>query len=316
MLHLTGADILREVNYLGLVNSLRKHHAAEAAPITHVNVLSDGTANRFANLTAWLPDQAIAVKLVGAFPNNVRLKPPIPNLQGIVALFDGRDGRPLMTADGTALTYIKTAADSALGADILARLDPRTLLLVGAGGLAPHVIAAHRAVRPSIERVIVWNRNRDKAEQVLHAIADRSAEFLTVATLDEAIAEADIVSTVTSSEEPLVRGKLLKAGAHVDLIGSYQPEMRESDDDVLLRAGRVYMDTRKTYDRTGDLIQPMNAGVIDRDYIAADLFELCSGKASGRKSDQEITVFKNIGGGHLDLFVAMDLFKRFNPSHT
>ena len=117
----------------------------------------DGHAERLLALPAWQAGEAIGVKLVTVFPDNPATN-GLPSVQAVVVLFDGATGQPLALIDGTELTYRKTAADSALGSRFLSRPDSRTLLMVGAGGLAPHLIAAHRAVRPSIERVVVWNR--------------------------------------------------------------------------------------------------------------------------------------------------------------
>ena len=116
------------------------------------------------------------------------------------------------------------------------------------------------------------------------------------------------------AREPLVRGALLKDGAHVDLIGAYLPEMREADDDVIRRAGMIFVDTRNRCEGSGEIIQPLAAGLMARDDIKADLYDLCSGVHPGRSSDRQITVYKNVGGGHLDLFTARHLLHRLNSA--
>jgi len=313
---LDAADTHRLLDYPGLVAALRAAHRAGAVPQTHVNVMGEpGADNNFISLVAWAPARAIAVKLVGVFPGNAQRPDPQPSVQGIVALFSGETGAPHLVADGAALTFRKTAADSALGADYLARKDAEVLLVVGAGGLAPHVAAAHCAVRPSIRRILIWNRHHDRAEALaarLRRGAGIAAEVDAVPSLADALPRADIVSCVTMATVPLVQGALLKPGTHVDLIGAYLPEMREADDDVALRAGRAFVDTRIGCENSGELAEPLRRGLFRREDIAADLFDLCAERHVGRASDQEITMYKNVGGPHLDLFTAQHLLTRLD----
>lgn len=307
-----AATIDRLLDYPGLIEALRAAHRADQMPQMRVDVLSDAgdNVNKFVALIAWASGDLIAVKLVGVFPGNTSLSPPQPSVQGLVALMSGETGAPLLTADGASLTFRKTAADSALGADFLARPDARTLLVAGAGGLAPHVIAAHLAVRPSIERVLIWNRTAARATSLARTLARLPVDLSVVEDPNTALPEADIVSCVTMAMEPLVRGRLLKPGAHVDLIGAYLPEMREADDDVMRRAGQVFVDTRSGCEGSGEIAIPLARGLIKRDDIIADLFDLCTGRHPGRTSDSQITMYKNVGGGHLDLFTARHLLGR------
>jgi ornithine cyclodeaminase/alanine dehydrogenase-like protein (mu-crystallin family) len=300
----------RLLDYPGLVEALRVAHRTRPMPQTRVDVMSDSgdEANKFLSLLAWASGEAVAVKLVGVFPQNLSLPVPQPSVQGLVALFSGKTGAPLMACDGAALTFRKTAADSALGADFLAPKNVKVLLVVGAGGLAPHVIEAHSAMRPSIKRVMIWNRNGDKARAVADRMKHLPLDVAAVDSLDKALPQADIISCVTMATQPLVRGALLKPGAHVDLIGAYLPQMREADDDVTKRAGRIFVDTRKGCEGSGDVAEPLARGIISRENIEADLFDLCTGRHPGRRSNGEITVYKNVGGGHLDLFSAQHLF--------
>lgn len=308
MLHLNAETVHDLLDYRGLVAALRKAHSDGMMPQTRVDVMTDSgnTDNVFVSLVAWASGDMIVVKLVGVFPDNPSLPVPQPSVQGLVTLIDGRTGAPLMTCDGAALTFRKTAADSALAVDLLARADAEVLLVIGAGGLAPHVIAAHRCVRPSIRKVMIWNRTPEKAQALAASLDDPAISG--VMDLDAAVAQADIVSCVTMATEPLVRGQHLKPGAHVDLIGAYLPTMREADDDVARRAGKVFVDTRVGCEGSGDIAEPVRRGLITRDDIVADLFDLCSRRHWGRAGRDDITMFKNVGGGHLDLFTARHLF--------
>lgn len=298
------------LDYPGLIEALRQAHASGKRPQSNTTVLQDrqNSDNQFVSLVAWLEAEAVAVKLVGVFPNNVRLPVAQPSIQGTVTLFSGQTGEALMVCDGAIETFKKTAADSALGASLLARKDANTLLVVGAGGLAPHVVQAHCASRSTIRQVFIWNRNFDKAEKLAGRLDIAGVDIAAVQNLDDAVVKADIISCVTMSTNPLVKGKLLKEGAHVDLIGAYMPDMREADDDVFRRAGQVFVDTRHCCDGSGELGIPLATGLISREQIEADLIELCQAKHPGRSDDRQITVYKNVGGGHLDLFAAQYLY--------
>ena len=311
-MQLIDADTVhRLLDYPGLVEALREAHRTGSQIKSVVTVMGEplDEVNKFVSLLAWAPGDVIAVKLVGVFPGNTALQPPQPSVQGLVCVFDARTGTPRLAADGAALTFRKTAADSALGVDLLARRDARTLLIVGAGGLAPHVALAHTSQRPGIDRVLIWNRNPARARDLAGSLRLAGAEVRAVEDLDRALPEADIISCVTMSEAPLVRGALLKPGAHVDLIGAYLPTMRECDDETV-RRGRVFVDTRNGMEGNGDLASPVASGALAWADIQADLYDLCSGRHPGRQNDTEITVFKNVGGAHLDMYTARLLARR------
>jgi len=297
------------LDYPFLIDALRTAH--RGAPPQGQHLIGNepgGGANQFITLLGWKKDAAIVVKMVGVFPGNLTLDPPQASVQGLVAIFDAGTGAPLLVADGEAMTFRKTAADSGLGAAFLAREDAETLLVVGAGGLAPHVLAAHRAARPSIRRVLIWNRTPARAEALAAATAGPGLEVRAVTDLDAAVPEADIISCVTMARAPLVKGALLKPGVHLDLVGAYLPDMREADDIAIAR-GSLFVDTRNGMEGSGEISAPVAAGVIGWDAVQADFFDLAHGRHGGRTSDDEITVCKNVGGGHLDLFTAEALMQ-------
>jgi ornithine cyclodeaminase len=291
--------------YPELVDALRRAHRG-AAPEFAAVVTGDPTGgpNSFLALTAWQPNDVLAAKLVSVFPGN-RTR---PSVQGLVVLFDGADGSVRLVADGAAMTFRKTAADSALGAALLSREDARVLLVVGAGGLAPHMIAAHTSVRPSLRTVLVWNRTPERAAALAARTAVPGVRVEAVSDLDSSVARADIVSCVTMSTEPLVRGELLRPGTHLDLVGSFTPAMREADDEALRRAA-VFVDTRTGLERSGEIQHALASGVLAPADVRGDLYELCAGQLPGRTGPSEITVFKNVGGAHLDLYTARQLLR-------
>lgn len=290
-----------------LINELSQAHRGEM-PVSDLVIQHDpaGSGNQFITLPGWMPGGAIAVKMVGVFSGNEMLWPPQPNVQGLVAMFDGATGAPLLVADGAAMTARKTAGDSALAASLLARDNAELLLVVGAGALAPHFAAAHMAARPSLKRVLIWNRTLAKAESVAAGLRRDGMDARAVADIDAAVLQADVITCVTMSDRTLVKGGLLKPGAHLDLVGAYMTSLRESDDDALAR-GRIFVDTRRGMENTGDLGPALASGLVRADAIAGDHFDLAQGKVQGRRSADEITIFKNVGGAHLDVFTAMAL---------
>ena len=297
-----AAAVARLLPYSALVDALAAGHRRPAAIVRRAVFGPEGSGQSFLGLPAWSPGEHIGVKLVTVFPENTTL----PTVQALYVLFDGRDGSPLALIDGTELTYRKTACDSALGSRFLCRSDATTMLMVGAGGLAPHLVAAHRAERPSIERVLIWNRSRARAVAVAGPIgAD------VVDDLEAAVADADLICTATMARSPLVEGRWLRPGTHLDLVGAFLPDHREVDDEVVRRAD-LYVDTREvTTVEDGDLVMPLATGLITLDDIRADLYQLCRGEVPGRTDPTAITLFENGGGGHLDLMTAQLLWQRY-----
>jgi ornithine cyclodeaminase/alanine dehydrogenase-like protein (mu-crystallin family) len=263
---------------------------------------NDGVRDTYFNLPAWQPGIAMGTKIVTVFPANPD-QGSLPAVQAVYALFSGKDGLPLALIDGTALTYRKTAADSALGSSLLSRPDSQTLLMVGAGALAPYLVAAHRAVRPGLTKLLVWNRRHDKAATLARDLGGEAVQ-----DLETAARAADIISTATASTEPLILGRWLKPGTHLDLVGGFTPDMRECDDEAVKRAS-IFVDSRWfAIDDPGDLADPIRRGVIAREAVRADLFQLCKGAMTGRANARETTLFKNGGGAHLDLFTALHIW--------
>jgi ornithine cyclodeaminase len=253
---------------------------------------------------AWQPGVALGAKLVTVLPRNQ------PSINALYVIFDGVSGKPRACMDGDALTWYKTAADSALGARYLARQDVRQLSMIGAGTMAPFLVRAHLSERPSLRSVCIWNRTASKAQQLKELLQAEDIAVETATTLREAVESADVLCSATMTQEPIIDGHWLQAGTHVDLVGSFTPDMREADN-TAIRRSRVYVDCRGTaVDDVGEIAIPMRDGVLKREDVAGDLYELCSGERTGRASQEEITLFKNAGGGHLDLMTAQFISER------
>ena len=286
-------EALRTMFRDGCEVPLRHHHGIPAGA-------KDGGEATLLLMPAWHDGGALGVKIVTVFPDNAgRL---LPAVHGTYVLLDAATGVPVAVLDGTALTLRRTAAASALAASYLARPDSTVHLRVGTGALAPHLIAAHAAVRP-VRQSLVWGRDPKKAAALAARLAATGIAAIPVADLGAAAATADIVTCATLAREPLIRGAWLKPGAHLDLVGGYTPEMREADDDAVVRA-RVYIDTEAALQEAGDIVQPLRSGVLTRDGISGDLFALCRGEQHGRSDAAEITLFKSVGTALEDLAAA------------
>jgi ornithine cyclodeaminase len=183
------------------------------------------------------------------------------------------------------------------------------MTLVGAGALGPHFVRAHATVRP-VKRVFIFNRTPGKAEALAAELVRDGFEAQPVTDLEAAVRQSDIVSCVTTSTAPVVKGAWLKPGTHVDLAGAFKPSMRETDSEVIARAS-VYVDTRHGAEvEAGDLLQARDEGKFDFADIRGDLFDLCRGKARGRTSPDEITLFKSAGTAIEDLATAVMLYQK------
>lgn len=309
MRYISAAELDAQLEFPPLVEALRdtfRRGVDHARSIRLNQPLADGRQNDWLLLPAWQFGRHMGIKLVSVFPEND--SKGLASIQGLYVLFDGRNGLPVAAIDGAAITLWKTAANSALAATYLARTDSRTLLMVGAGALAPYLVRAHCAVRP-IARVMIWNRTPGNAERVAAALARRSLAAEAVDDLVAAVRQADIVSCATMATAPVIKGAWLRPGIHLDLVGGYRPDMREADDDAVRRA-RIFIDAWFTAgDHCGDICQPLAAGVIAKDAVT-DTFQLARGERPGRQSDDEITLFKSGGGGHEDLGTAQHILTR------
>ena len=303
----TAADIDRVLRYDTLIDALAEAFRADiGAPdkIAHFIPQPSGGEAKVMLMPAWTMsgERFIGHKLINLFPGNAaRGKPAV---QGSYVLMSGDTGETLAVMDGAALTAWRTACASALAARYLARDDASHLVMIGAGALAPHLVRAHRAVRP-ITRVTLWNRTRSHAISTAFALSAAGIEPTIAEDLEAAVGEADIVSCATLSPVPLVRGAWLKKGAHVDLVGAFSLKTREADDAAVKRA-RVYVDSRVTAPKaSGDIAIPLKKKVIALNDIQGDLYELCRGTKKGRKRKDEITLFKSTGLALEDLAAAM-----------
>ena len=261
----------------------------------------EGIESTLLLMPAWKVGEHLGVKTVIVSPNNGKYN--LPSIHGIYTLFNAQNGLPIAQMDAKVLTTLRTAAASALASDFLSRKDSETLLMVGTGALAPKLIQAHSTIRP-IKKVLIWGRNFEKAKRLLEDLSFLNIEIQAIENLEENIPNADIISCATLSKNPLIFGKYLKAGQHIDLVGSYKPDMREADDEVIQKS-EIFVDVMEgPIKETGDIVIPIQKGILKSEKIYGDLFNLCRSQVSGRKNENEITVFKSVGHALEDLAAA------------
>ena len=292
MIEVVGPEAEAVMTWAGLLAAFEAGHALPRAEIADLFLYRDRDV--LLDRAAWIRGLGSLVKVATVFPGNVGL----PTVNGVVALFDDATGVPKAFVDFHLVTKWKTAGDSLLAASKLARKGARRFLLVGAGTVARSMVQAYGAVFPGAE-FTVWNRSLAGAERMAADVPG-----LAVATdLEAAVRAADVICTATMSTEPLIKGAWLQPGQHLDLIGAYNPRMREVDDAAMQRA-RLFVDARATtLHHIGELMEPLKSGAITEGHVVADFYDLASG-AYARRSEDEITIAKNGGGAHLDLMTS------------
>jgi ornithine cyclodeaminase len=262
-------------------------------------------------MPAWDPGKDLGVKMVTVSPNNGAYD--LPSIQGLYLLFDAHKGYCKCLMDAKSITAFRTAATSALASSYLSRQDSRSLLMVGTGALSPMLIKAHATVR-DLDQVYIWGRSIEKAQAVKDQLKDENFNVEVVETIEQGIEKADIISVATLSKTPLIEGRWLKPGQHLDMVGAYKPDMREADDQCLLRS-RIFIDHYAgALKETGDIVIPVAQGTIEPSDIQADLFELTKGAKQGRQTVDEITFFKSVGHALEDLVAATLIEERINES--
>lgn len=299
----SAADVDRTLTFEGLINALADafNSDIQAPPRHHHTKHNTHRPDQTLLLMPAWDERYMTTKLVCVSPDNGTRS--LPAVMASVIVMDAISGRQIAMIDGARLTLWRTACASALAGRYLARQDARHLLIVGAGALAPFLAKAHCAVRP-YERITIWNRNSASAHSVAAALAKEGFATDVADDLNDATAIADTISAATLSTEPLIRGAHVKPGTHIDLVGAFTPLMRESDDECVRKA-TLFVDTYAgALNEGGDLVQPMQAGLISKADVSAELAMLTNGTHGGRASDDEITLFKSTGASLEDFAAA------------
>ena len=312
MQFIDAATTRRHLGMAPLIEALRAMFISGCeVPARHTHRIESGDGLSGASGTlllmpAWRPGALLGLKTVTIFPANGRLAGPA--LHSTYLLFDAATGVPLAQLDGNEITSRRTAAASALAASLLARADASRLLIVGSGRVAALLAGAMRAVRP-ITEVQVWNHRSVSAQALAQRLRDEGFVARATDDLAHAASAADIISCATLSTTPLIRGEWLRPGTHLDLIGSFTAQMRETDA-ACFAACRVFVDTEEALTKSGDVLQAIAQSSFSADRLQGTLADLCAGRRPGREgvegSDGAAgrTLFKSVGSALEDLAAA------------
>ena len=304
MLQLDATATAARLSFEALIPALRRAFAEEGCevPLRHTHRIADpaGAGGSVLLMPAWKPGGLFGLKTVMIFPGNGARG--LPGLHSLYMLFDASTGVPLAQLDGNEITTRRTAAAAALAASFLAREDAARLLVLGCGRVARLLPEAMRCVRP-ITRVQVWNHRPEGAIALAREWREQGIDARAVTDLDAAVHEADIVSCATLASAPLVRGAQLREGTHLDLIGSFTPQMRECDAACFARS-RVFVDTEEALAKSGDVLGAVAEGAFEAARLQGTLAQLVRGERAGRREAGEITLFKAVGNALEDLAAA------------
>lgn len=304
-LYLAGDAILSRAKGAALVERLLS--AFKARPEAPLRQRLDMTGGRELLVMPAALGRYAGVKTLAVIPENSGTARPVIN--GLFTLFDLETGDAVANLDSSALTAVRTAAVSAAASSRLSRPDSDSLVVLGAGHLAPYLADAHAGVRP-LRRVRFWARRPEQAGQAAARLRDMrpDLDIAVEVSLEHAIRSADIVSAATRATAPLIHGEWLSAGTHVDLVGGYRPDMREIDD-VGIKRSELFVDSRTAaLNEAGDLIDPLARGAIGSDHVRGELADIAMGDAA-RSSPDAITLFKAVGTAMADLVAAVAIWE-------
>ncbi|MBA0051229.1 ornithine cyclodeaminase family protein [Streptomyces sp. AJS327] len=306
MHYFDAAQTAGRLDYATLIPALRAGLATEATvpPRQHYSLDAEGQSTLLV-MPAW-NREFLGVKLVDVFPRNAERGQPA--LSSAYVLADGETGRHLALVDGGELTRRRTVGTAALGASLLAPRDARVHLIVGTGHIGSAVYDAYATVREGITTTLVADPHNPAAARALaEDLNQRGAHAVPVEDLPTAVGQADIITTATLAREPVIRDAWVTPGTHLDLIGSFRPEMHEVESSLLGRS-TVFVDSDVARTESGEIATALATGVLSGDDIAATLPELCARPADRVRQDGEITVFKTVGTGLTDLIAAVTVY--------
>jgi ornithine cyclodeaminase/alanine dehydrogenase-like protein (mu-crystallin family) len=311
MLIIPDEKILELLGYKELIEALREIFQSDyTMPLRHHHFYNtpEGDENTLILMPVW-NSEYMGMKQVTVAPANAKAN--MPSIFAQYILSDSITGEPLAMMNATELTARRTACTSALAASFLCREDAENLLIVGGGKVAQHLAQAHLAVR-NFKKVSVWMRNPTKMEEFVVSLKDQGIPAECVTDLEETARQADLISCATPSKTPIIKGEWVKAGTHLDLMGSYKPDTRETDD-TAIRKSSIFVDSRAgALHESGELALPIASGIITQKDVKADIVDLIKGIHPGRSSSEEITLFKSVGLAIEDLAAALLVYKSYN----
>ncbi|WP_103069489.1 ornithine cyclodeaminase family protein [Aquimarina sediminis] len=313
IIQISSTFIENNTDFKELISRLGKGFASNSVlvPMRHHHDFPNPSVKEDSTLLlmpAWNPGKEAGVKIVTVSPENGQFN--LPSIQGTYLYMDAVKGTIKAIIEAKGLTAKRTASASALASLYLSKTNASSVLMIGTGALSINLIKAHVSVRP-IKEVYVWGRDFEKAKKIERELDTEKFEVRAIKTIEEKISTVDIISCATLSKDPLVLGKYLRPGQHIDLVGAYKKDMREADNESI-KKGSVFVDTfQGGLKESGDIVIPLQEGVLNEKEIKADLFGLCSGNALGRVNNNEITIFKSVGHALEDLVAAKYYYNKY-----
>ncbi|MEN2284215.1 ornithine cyclodeaminase family protein [Algoriphagus sp. SE2] len=311
MLLIPDDKIAGLLDYKKLIKSLREIFQSDyTMPLRHHHFYkrTEGDDNTLILMPVW-NNQYLGMKQVIVAPANANEN--IPSIFAQYILSNAKTGEPLAMMNATEITARRTACTSALAASYLCREDAENLLIIGGGKVAQHLAQAHMAVR-DFKKVSVWMRNPAKMEAFIEGLNEQGISAEAVTNLEETAQQADLITSATPTKIPIIKGEWIKQGTHLDLMGSYKPDTRETDDEAI-RKSSIFVDSRAgALHESGELALPIAKGTITENDVKADIVELIKGDHPGRTSNKEVTLFKSVGLAIEDLAAALLIYKSYS----
>lgn len=312
IVHIDGNFITENTIFSELIIELKRGFSSKniLVPMRHHHDFPNpkmGEDSTMLLMPAWNPNKESGVKIVTVSPENGQFG--LPSIQGIYVLIDTLKGSVKGLLEAKSLTVKRTAAASALASSFLSRPESSSLLMIGTGALSINLIKSHARVRP-ITKVYVWGRSLNKAKKICDNLEDEDFEICPIEEISDKINKVDIISCATLSKTPLILGKNIVKGQHIDLVGAYKKDMREADDELISKSS-VFVDTYEGLIESGDIVIPLENGTLKNEDIKADLFGLCGKIHNGRVNKDEITVFKSVGHALEDLVAATYYYEKY-----
>ncbi|MFV3076889.1 ornithine cyclodeaminase family protein [Niveispirillum fermenti] len=311
LITLDAAAVRAGLDYPGCIGMVREAMKTLSAGVTLQlprSIIDLGGGRLFGQMPGALAgDDLFGAKLVSVFPEPER--PSIRRHRGLVVLFDPVDGRPVCVADAEEITHIRTAAATAVATDALARRDVRNLLLIGTGSQTRTHLKALPLVR-DFQHILIWGRDTEKAAGLAADAARQGLPVSAVTDLPSAVADAEVICTLTGASQPVLLGEWLRPGVHVNLVGSSVPGPVEVDGELVRRCRYIVDSRANALVAAAEFLAARQAGLVDDQHIVAEIGEVLLGRVTGRRDDTDITAYKSLGHAVQDLAAAAHLYRR------
>jgi len=304
--YISFAQAQHKVSWQQAVDALAAAHTLSRPQIQDISL--NNANNEFLARAAWINDIGIGIKAESIFPDN--FAQGLASSYGAMLVYEPDTGKLRAIIESKAITGIKTAADSVLGARLLARKKGH-LLIIGTGNIGHYLSRAYSEIfAEEIHTITLWNRDSEQAHHLAEKLNDLPQQVTVADELAQALTQADIISSATMAHNPIIQGKYIKPQAHIDLVGAFTASMREADD-MLMQRAILYVDNKETTAHIGEVAIPVERNLVK---VSGDLYDIMQNPSALHldTDGRDLTVFKNGGGAHLDLIIADLLLKNMD----